>query len=101
MLDAAMLFNYLVFCGMVPGLLPQHAYGHALLSDVEGHQQCHRAQHHKGDQSACWPHRVQLWRRTDANKPESHKEGHIESQVILHNRQYSECHHGQQREWTS
>ena len=61
MLDTGVLFNYLVFCGMVPGLSPQHSYGHALPSNIEGHKQCHRPQHHKGDQSACWPHRVQLW----------------------------------------
>ncbi len=53
--------KYLIFCGLVPRLSSQKSYGNALPGNIEGHKQCHRPQHHKGDQSACWPHRVQLW----------------------------------------
>lgn len=60
MLDAGVLFNYLILCRMVPGLSPQQPYSNALLGNIEGHKQCHRPQDHKGDQSACWPHWVQL-----------------------------------------
>jgi len=61
MLDAVVLFNYLIVCGMVPGLSPQQSYSNALPSNIEGHKQCHRPQHHEGDQSACGSHWVQLW----------------------------------------